>query len=1082
TPAYSKLLSGWEAEIRDRSHEIFNKSASMNHHSIAGHKIAERRYANFHVSALLRDLYPFVPNMGNIDKLSVFPKIHPTGNKIAPTVASQLFTGNGQITFASLPKESSYISAIDGAFVNGWGLFKKTSNAYILQEPTNQKVRDAWELISKHCDLKGETKKEILIETLWKILSDAPYGYNQITFTVLLAGWLSFYRQEVIMIGIPDPTKKGKAKNDQSMQPKSLEDWAASNIFEKADTFVDEWIVKFGAKIIRSLRVSIPVVPTLPTDYEKAIAYISQAENFLKENTGIESNSVREWKDRLSKTVKEFDRWYEPIKKVESLSIDTPLSQLVPSYSPVLIDFSVTDIVKSSIYTDTQHRALQRMQQLLDERFNELRIDPQSIEASQDCNYSLSNLESAISLLESNSALPEHYIQQLGVTKSAIVDRKAQIQAQELIKQKLREIKARFDSLSPNATQSDYVAAIDFIEEVANEFSKIKSEEIYTACLQKIGDFQENLQQQLQQWGSLYISENLSNELASELRDTIGKQSPRYTIANDQERLQEISEYLKQKILNIQIVDDLIKNNNRKLRQAEQELKAIRDAKALNVMFDGYKRTDILQLGTNHKIDTADQQAQLAKLKKESLQVLIEKLTKTIEKLDTPISKSEEYNHRKNILQQIQNLSSLDINFAEVQTHVEKVSIALEQRFEEFKKESQDFQIMREIRRLTPSNSMTIRSCEENTHKIQQLSRKLNHPETYIAEYTQRIEDFQKQIDQHIADFEHLQGQIDTIKIEKELLEFQKSYHKSDLIFKDSSRYADYQKLQVKIDNLDEELAQVKELEAYKLKSGSIAICDRARQQLSEASQETANRFQSQVQEIDKYLSDRVNQYRLDLENFDQRLGTITGLKTAQKSQTELAQKSIYYLNSEPDELLYNQIRDRLNRLQTLFQLVDGTEPQTITEYDQRLQKMQQWLEEDSQLPEWLDDRYLQKRRETEKNRQTLLDKKRKEACEWVKSVDLELQAALADSDRDRQAIKATELIKRIRDEKVEYLDGLINELDDRLGAISQECQNILELDLESQIINRFRQLPQARRANLYAKLKAFLTDKTEEY
>jgi hypothetical protein len=722
------------------------------------------------------------------------------------------------------------------------------------------------------------------------------------------------------------------------------------------------------------------------------------------------------------------------------------------------------------------------MQQLLDERINELRIDPQSIEFSQVCNNSLSNLEAAISLLESNLALPEHYIQQLNSTKSAIADRKAQIQAQELIEQKLREIKARFDSLSPNATQSDYVAAIDFIEQVANEFSKIKSEEIYIDCLQKIGEFQESLQEQLQQWGSLYISENLSNELASELRDSIGKQSPRYTIANDHERLQEISEYLKQKILNIQIVDDLIKNNNRKLRQAEQELKAIRDAKALNVMFDGYKRTDILQLGTNLKIDTADQQVQLENLKNESLQVLIEKLSKTIDKLDIPISKAEEHSYRKNVLQQIQNLSSADINFAEIQAQIHKASISLEQRFEEFKKQSQDLQVMREIRRLVPSISMTIRNCEENTHKIHQLSQKLNYPEIYSAEYTQRIDSFQQQINQHIANFERLQEQIDRIQTEKELLDFQKIYHKSDLIFKDSSRYADYQKLQVKIDTLDEELAQVEELEAYKLKSGSISICELSRQQLSEASQNIADRFQPQVQAIEQFLIDRINQYRLDLENFDQRLVTITGLKTAQKSQIELAQKSVYYLNSEPDELLYNQIRDRLNRLQTLFQLVDGTEPQTINEYDQRLQKMQQWLEEDSQLPEWLDDRYLQKRRETEKNRQTLLDEKRKEAREWVKSIDLELQAALADSDRDRQAIKATELIKRIRNEKAEYFDGLINELEDQLGIIDQECQNILELDLESQIITRFRQLPQARRANLYAKLEAFLTDKTEEY
>ncbi|MFN5963774.1 MAG: hypothetical protein ACK46E_01205, partial [Pseudanabaena sp.] len=185
TASYTKLLADWDKYLRDRIHEILNRPDNLRHHSTSSHKLTLqlRKYATYHVSTLLSEIYPFVPNIGGVDKLSIFPRIHPTGNKIAATVASQVLVGKGKIASASLPKEASYMTAIDSAFVKNWKILKKTSSSYILQEPTDQKVRDAWDKISQICNLNGEKFKEVSLSDIWQTLSDAPYGYNHLTFT-----------------------------------------------------------------------------------------------------------------------------------------------------------------------------------------------------------------------------------------------------------------------------------------------------------------------------------------------------------------------------------------------------------------------------------------------------------------------------------------------------------------------------------------------------------------------------------------------------------------------------------------------------------------------------------------------------------------------------------------------------------------------------------------------------------------------------------------------------------------------------------------------------------------------------------
>ncbi|MBW4582674.1 MAG: hypothetical protein KME42_24145 [Tildeniella nuda ZEHNDER 1965/U140] len=89
------------------------------------------------------------------------------------------------------------------------------------------------------------------------------------TFTILLAGWLSYHRKEVALKGNATISAAGKKGSDQiKVEIKSLKEWAEvesesdpKNIFKNPDEFVKKWIVTGNAKLIRRKRVLPPEQP-----------------------------------------------------------------------------------------------------------------------------------------------------------------------------------------------------------------------------------------------------------------------------------------------------------------------------------------------------------------------------------------------------------------------------------------------------------------------------------------------------------------------------------------------------------------------------------------------------------------------------------------------------------------------------------------------------------------------------------------------------------------------------------------------------------------------------------------------------
>jgi len=255
TAGYNRLLEDWKTQQRDQGRELFG-TENLRFHSILSSKISlqERKNLASHVSILLKELYPFVPSVGNDPKLE---RNHVTGKQTVLALTKQLFIYKNKIPLANL--ETKYKTPIDSAFVHSWKLFKKDSKAYTLQEPKDPKIKDAWDKIYELFSLQTLEAKELELSKIWEILKEPPYGYHELTFTILLASWLAFHHDQIKLKGMI-AIKKAARDPDPITETKSLEDWAATNILEKIDFLIERWIIKGKAKLIRHQ----PIIPLTP--------------------------------------------------------------------------------------------------------------------------------------------------------------------------------------------------------------------------------------------------------------------------------------------------------------------------------------------------------------------------------------------------------------------------------------------------------------------------------------------------------------------------------------------------------------------------------------------------------------------------------------------------------------------------------------------------------------------------------------------------------------------------------------------------------------------------------------------------
>ena len=135
--ACDQLEQRWAEQLNTRLRQILQ---SCSYHCIVAKKVPidKQNQPSWIVSALLKELYPFVPPVEGVDRLR---SNHGTGKKIVAVVANQLAADT--LSPQTLPREAYYENVIDLVFKDSWKLLQKRPSKYIPKEPSDESIKTA---------------------------------------------------------------------------------------------------------------------------------------------------------------------------------------------------------------------------------------------------------------------------------------------------------------------------------------------------------------------------------------------------------------------------------------------------------------------------------------------------------------------------------------------------------------------------------------------------------------------------------------------------------------------------------------------------------------------------------------------------------------------------------------------------------------------------------------------------------------------------------------------------------------------------------------------------------------------------
>jgi hypothetical protein len=309
---YQQLLKQIEKDLDTYCSHCLN---DLTYHSRAVLLDTTRNRPEDHASSLLKTLYPEVPP--SVDKLR---SNLASGTKIIKVIATELL--KGQTIDSTIFPDQSYSNALDSAFVQYWQLFRKRGKTYELQEPKHPAIVRAWNVLEQHTALGERSQSTTLLKELWDVLSQPPYGYNELNFTVLTCAWLSYHAQEVSLRG---PTALPKRRANAPVGTLSLPEWASSDVLDTASGFVHTWIEKHKAAIVRSEPIAVPEMPDSPMTYDVARDYLNTIDLYL-ENSEIPAQtreSLQLDRESVAPPFEAIKIWFAPVKRFEALVLNS---------------------------------------------------------------------------------------------------------------------------------------------------------------------------------------------------------------------------------------------------------------------------------------------------------------------------------------------------------------------------------------------------------------------------------------------------------------------------------------------------------------------------------------------------------------------------------------------------------------------------------------------------------------------------------------------------------------------------------------------------------------------------------------
>jgi len=1087
--AYDELLKRWQEQV---STQAGNLLKSCTYHCVGIEKIppAEREKPQRVISILLENLYPFVPPIDGVEKLR---SSHTTGRKVVAFVSRQLLAGN-----LTTPLPDKAYDFVDTLFVGRWKLLKKAARKYTAQEPENERLKAAWDLISKMADLGEQPEKSVDLQKIWKALSDPPYGYSEYTFTMLLIGWLAYHRKEVTLKGnalIPS----GSKRESVPIETKSLKDWAETNILEKPEDFVKKWIITGNAKLIRRKKVLPPTPPQSPINYSQAEQYLSAVEAYLEagDPDPTEIGAITKARDQVYTGFTCINEWFQPVEAAEKLAETASLESLLEIY-PKLLQTPPALVLRADLISvqptlqqrDRQSQALQTVSEKIEHLIDTQSERSEALSTEEACGAYKGEIQRLLTQITQVTSLPPHLIDALNYSLQTAERRLLELKEAAKTNDCLSKIQSHYASLGNSSTQQNYLSTGEAIEALVQATPAVKLDETYEQISQELGQQLHDLTQQVENWEEQSLGLNSSDQI-QELMGEVRDRRYRFTEDASIQKIGRLLEYLKRELSTGQSKDDAVKNIKATLSNANRKLERIRDVASnkLSEAFQSYQELVAINLPpVDSSIALEEYQQELEGFKAKGRSGLIAEGFAKIYGIE--LKRLEDYTRLKPRLQQLLDFIATYEDFSDVKASLEQSlqnleirHTELQERQQEQQRKTQDEQIVRFVRnkyKLPKTN--TIQFLEDGIKEIWSCQSKLYKVEPVTSEIEQIVQLLQDKISNHKKNLEGLRDRTVQANTLKELDQVQTEHARLDLVFKDSSEYSVYQALPQQVQQLRDDLEKLQALETLSQQSYSIASCNEALAAVYRA-QTTLNhfeRFQRKLAELEGGLQHKVQAYTQELDDFEHRSKHLTTAKEAQTLYEELLKQSARYTQSESSDR-YETISTNIRLLIELLQLSEA-ESKTLEACQSQREKLAQWKGNIDILAPLLQERFDSIYAATGQTEARLLQRQKGEVERWL--AILGNQAAEFDrltdvSDKGKVANKLLQKIEREQDQRAETLSVTQQEV---LKVIQRQCEAEIAKDCENQIKILFERIPRPRRVSFYRELETLLSDPTEEF
>ena len=1081
--ALTQLKVDLQKQIETKAKELF-KSCIYHCHVSDKVPVNERSNPSRVVSAVLKDLYPFVPPVEKIDKMALKS---PTGGQIIGYTSKRLLEND--LRFKAFPNQS-YTTTVDTVFVNSWKLLKKSPNKYSIQEPLQPNVKAAWDKISQITALGGSPQKTVKIVEIWRVLSQPPYGYNEYTFTILFAGWLSYNSSELLLEGSFDIPQKQSVQVSRRCEP--IKNWATTNVFDKPKDFVRIWIEKGQASVIRRQLSPCPEVPN-SVNYEQAQQFVQEINSFLGGAPDPEKiDQITKIQEQLINSLEQIDALFEPTLRAENLLRATSITAneikaLLQLYTDLQQPLKVIAHSGLSVSpTEQQHnRRTQALQAIVESIGHTIEAESQhsqSLVVVIDCDDYKAKIQHLITQISQFVDLPSWFINTLQEAVRAADNKLAEIGEKSKIADCLSQIQKLYGSLSNLATQAEYIHTQSEIEQLVESVPATKESEIYRNTIQALEDKQDTLIRQVADWENQY-STSLSQTQARQLSRGIDQQINRYTQEENHHRLQELLKSLDDIILERRSEEQEAEQLQLILANAKGKLQDIKTLNNLSDAFQSYQALTQLSLPTITETTALEEtQQQLKSLKTEGHTLISQKILQIVDDCQRQLKQPQDYERLKQSLHKSQELVALSAEFAAIINSLQEAQQLLEARYADLQQRQQDETTMQAIRQHTLAKANTIQLCEEAIAQITNLANELHDSAPFQAEFDKLLEGFIHKIVTYQQNLQNLYTRLSCIETAKELSSLRDEYAKLELVFQDSTDYPNYQQMQQQIQFLESDLEQIHNLETLENQSHSIAACEKTLEAIinQQANFHNLERFKSKLIQLENQLHQSKQNYLQQLNEIQGKLNSIITLKEAQKLKKELADQATYYRESS-EAARYEAISSEIRLIVSLLKIKETQKVDSVQNCQTELEGLSQWrhenLAEITPTVQALLDSLIQ---QVEQTNQQIQKRQKNAATAWVKLIEEQAQLEKF-TDFAQKFEAASQLLNKLKKQRQLHEDLLTTEQKQLIEDIFNRCVEIQNQDVESRIFALFQDLPRPQQVSLLKKLAASVSSRTEE-